>query len=172
MLILKINSWCIPCEAAFRRLSLDLADAKFAVSDNGLVPSVLAQTYVTYGVTRPQCINFFATSVYSLLYNPGFWLAIKLVLHHLECSYPVTCNSCFIILVAQTVTGAPYNRSYFLPIKLHRWRFYPRSVLASGYCRCLRLCVCVRVCVNYDHACAIIHHPFKLDHQIRNRGVK
>ena len=42
--------------------------------------------------------------------------------------------------------------------------FYPRPVLAFGYCRCLRLCVrpSVRVCGNHLLVCAITHHPFKL----------
>ena len=42
--------------------------------------------------------------------------------------------------------------------------FYPRPVLAFGYCRWLRLSVCpsVRVCGNYLLVRAITHHPFKL----------
>ena len=42
--------------------------------------------------------------------------------------------------------------------------FYPRPVLAFGYCRCLRLSVCVSVCVCINHVLvrAITHHPFKL----------
>ena len=42
--------------------------------------------------------------------------------------------------------------------------FYPRPVLAFGYCRCLRLSVCVSVCVCGNHMLvwAITHHPFKL----------
>ena len=31
--------------------------------------------------------------------------------------------------------------------------FYPRPVLAFGYCRCLRVCVCVRVSVRQSSAC-------------------
>ena len=31
--------------------------------------------------------------------------------------------------------------------------FYPRPVLAFGYCRCLRLSVCVSVCVRQPPAC-------------------
>ena len=46
-------------------------------------------------------------------------------------------------------------------IKCH---FYPRPVLAFGYCRCLRLSVCpsVRMCGNHLLVRAITHHPFKL----------
>ena len=46
--------------------------------------------------------------------------------------------------------------------------FYPRPVLAFGYCRCLRLSVCVSVrpsvCVCGKHLLvrAITQHPFKL----------
>ena len=42
--------------------------------------------------------------------------------------------------------------------------FYPRPVLAFGYCRCLRLSVCVSVCVCRNHmlVSAITHHPFEL----------
>ena len=40
--------------------------------------------------------------------------------------------------------------------------FYPRPVLAFGYCRCLRLSVCpsVRVCGNHLLVRAITHYPF------------
>ena len=42
--------------------------------------------------------------------------------------------------------------------------FYPRPVLAFGYCHCLRVCVCVRVrvSVNHEFVRAITHQPFKL----------
>ena len=42
--------------------------------------------------------------------------------------------------------------------------FYPRPVLAFGYCRCLRLSVCpsVRVCGNHLLVRAITRHPSKL----------
>ena len=42
--------------------------------------------------------------------------------------------------------------------------FYPRPVLAFGYCRCLRLSVCVSVCVCGNHMLvrAITHQPFEL----------
>ena len=41
---------------------------------------------------------------------------------------------------------------------------YPRQVLAFRYCRCLRLSVCVSVCVCGNHmlVCMITHHPFEL----------
>ena len=38
--------------------------------------------------------------------------------------------------------------------------FYPRLVLAFGYCRCLRLCVCVSVCVYQSRACPHDNLPF------------
>ena len=40
--------------------------------------------------------------------------------------------------------------------------FYPRPVLAFGYCRCLCLSVCVRPCVNHKLIRTITHHPFQL----------
>ena len=47
------------------------------------------------------------------------------------------------------------------------FRFYPRPVLAFGYCRCRRLCVCVSVCpcvcVNHGLVRTITHHSFKLE---------
>ena len=48
------------------------------------------------------------------------------------------------------------------------YHFYPRPVLAFGYCRCLRLSFCVSVrpsvCLCGKHLLvrAITHHPFKL----------
>ena len=40
--------------------------------------------------------------------------------------------------------------------------FYPRPVLAFGYCHRLRLCVCPCVCVNHLLARRITRDPFKL----------
>ena len=39
--------------------------------------------------------------------------------------------------------------------------FYPRPVLAFGYCRCL--CVCVCLSVNHQLVCAVTHQPFQLE---------
>ena len=33
--------------------------------------------------------------------------------------------------------------------------YYPRPVLAFGYCRCLRLCVCVSICLS---VCLCVNH--------------
>ena len=41
--------------------------------------------------------------------------------------------------------------------------FYPRPVLAFGYCRCLRVCVCVCLSVNHHLVRAVTHQPFKLE---------
>ena len=53
------------------------------------------------------------------------------------------------------------------PDDFRRWPFYfyPRPVLASGHCRCLRLSVSVSIhlCGNHEFVCAITHHPFKLE---------
>ena len=47
-----------------------------------------------------------------------------------------------------------------LAMPCHALSFYLRPVLAFGYCRCLRMCVCVSV--NHELLRAIIHQPFKL----------
>ena len=41
--------------------------------------------------------------------------------------------------------------------------FYPRPVLAFGYCRCLRVCVCVCLSVNHQLVRAVTRQPFKLE---------
>ena len=41
--------------------------------------------------------------------------------------------------------------------------FYPRPVMAFGYCRCLRVCVRVCLSVNHQLVCAITHQLFKLE---------
>ena len=55
---------------------------------------------------------------------------------------------------------------------LHKWlfniiNFYPRPVLACGYCRYLRLCLCVRVsvcvCVKHGLVRTITHQSFELE---------
>ena len=50
---------------------------------------------------------------------------------------------------------------------MHYSDFYPRPVLAFGYCRCLHLCVCVCLsvclCVNREFVRTITGHPFKLE---------
>ena len=48
-------------------------------------------------------------------------------------------------------------RNKFLA-KFKHFHFYPRPVLAFGYCRCLRVCVSV----NHEFVRAITHQPFKL----------
>ena len=51
---------------------------------------------------------------------------------------------------------------------------YPRPVLAFGYCRCLRLsvCVCVRPCVNHELVRAITHDPYQLGSPNLDRKCK
>ena len=52
--------------------------------------------------------------------------------------------------------------------------FYPRPVLAFGYCRCLRLSVCVSVrpCVNHELVRAITHDPYQLGSPNLDRKCK
>ena len=40
--------------------------------------------------------------------------------------------------------------------------FLSEALLAYGYCHCLRLCVCLSVCVSTFLVRAITRHPFKL----------
>ena len=41
--------------------------------------------------------------------------------------------------------------------------FHPRLVLVFGYCRCLRVCVCMCLSVNHQLVRTITHQPFKLE---------
>ena len=50
-----------------------------------------------------------------------------------------------------------YERINFVP------HFYPRPVLAFGYCHRPCLCVCQCVCVNHLLVRTITHQPFKLE---------
>ena len=43
--------------------------------------------------------------------------------------------------------------------------FYPRPVLAFGYCHCLCVCMCVRVYVSHQLVCMVTHQLFKLEMQ-------
>ena len=56
-----------------------------------------------------------------------------------------------------------FNSLHFI-LALIACGFYPRPVLAFGYCRCLPLsvCVCVRPCVNHELVRVITHHLFQL----------
>ena len=55
----------------------------------------------------------------------------------------------------------PMHTDRVPPWTVKRSSFYPRPVLAFGYCRCLRLSVCVSV--NPELVRAINHHVFKLE---------
>ena len=46
-----------------------------------------------------------------------------------------------------------------MPFTLSSHNFYPRPVLAFGYCRCLRLCVFVSVCVYQSRVCPHDNSP-------------
>ena len=61
-------------------------------------------------------------------------------------------------------TNERYYRWDITPISsLPYTSFYPRPILAFGYCRCLRLCVYVCLCVNHEFVRAITLYPFKLE---------
>ena len=66
------------------------------------------------------------------------------------------------LLVMSNVSDAAEPHASCVVVYL--WFFYPRPVLAFGYCRCLRLsvCVCVHVCGKHLLVRMITHHPFKL----------
>ena len=91
--------------------------------------------------------------------------------HRCRCSN-IKWTSCILSLCYKTVLWY-CQINQFVIWKHHmlliflRWRgldrhFYPRPVLAFGYCRCLRVCVCVRVSVNHELVRAINHQPCKL----------
>ena len=65
-----------------------------------------------------------------------------------------TSGFCWIIHSSSIICG----ENSFVP------GFYLRPVLAFGYCRCLRLSVCVSVrpCVNHELVRTITHDPFQL----------
>ena len=53
--------------------------------------------------------------------------------------------------------------------------FYPRPVLAFGYCCCLHLSVCLSVCLSIKSLSVwtvITHHPFKLGSPYLNKSCK
>ena len=68
----------------------------------------------------------------------------------------------------------PFSLCGYIYFVLEWCVFYPRPVLAFGYCRCLRLsvCVCVRPGVNHELVRAITHHPFKLGSPNLNHQCK
>ena len=89
-------------------------------------------------------------------------------------------------IIARTENCLTHQFTYcvfLLRLGNHRWgfmcRFYPRPVLAFGYCRCLRLSVCpsVRVCGNHLLVRTITHHPFtlgspNLDHRCKRPWLR
>ena len=74
-------------------------------------------------------------------------------LYKLEISYNTAI--CDIMHTAQ-------SRSMSIVMNSTNAAFYPRPVLAFGYCRCLRVCVCVCLSVNHQLVRAVTHQPFKL----------
>ena len=78
----------------------------------------------------------------------------------LDISWP-TCGVCILRTMAILTYAVIYLYCICFFCAIH---FYPRPVLAFGYCRCLRLSVCpsVRVCGNHLLVRAITRHPFKL----------
>ena len=70
----------------------------------------------------------------------------------------------YYIWIQNIVMSTLLSDSYLSVVVTTDNTFYPRPVLAFGYCRCLRLSVCpsVRVCGNHLLVRAITRHPFKL----------
>ena len=85
---------------------------------------------------------------------PAGWLGWRAAINKVRVTYNFSCDQ-----AAQQMVF-----SVRLFVRPSVTPFYPRPVLAFGYCRCLRLsvCVCVRPCVNYELVRAITHHPFQL----------
>ena len=104
--------------------------------------------------------------------HPCFAWAIKLIAHP-----KITPIPSFLLGFSSEVAFCTPKISFALPelpflaksMAAGRWvlgAFYPRPVLAFGYCRCLRMCVCP--CVRQSQVCqrdnssTSCHQPFKL----------
>ena len=97
--------------------------------------------------------------------------------------YHITCFKCDLCRVCSEFLKSVEWIRYNVPIKsinqhISFGRFYPRPVLAFGYCRCLRLCVCVclsvcqsRVCPR-DNSSPVQARITKFGAQIQNTLVK
>ena len=110
-----------------------------------------------------QCFNVF-TDIYKVffflvLFHCCILLEIKLTTTTTIPDLPWLKKS---LLVMSNVSDAAEPHASCVVV--YFWVFYPRPVLAFGYCRCLRLSVCVsiRVCSKHLLVRAITHHLFKL----------
>ena len=86
-----------------------------------------------------------------------FWIMLTSVLDYISF---IWVDHILLVVGSYIVCGLLYRCGGLL------YRFYPRPVLAFGYCRCLRLSVSVRpsvrVCGNHVLVRAMTHHQFKL----------
>ena len=105
---------------------------------------------------------FVTTTNKMLLYS----LVCTLHMHKKSLNCISTNENILFAVVCQHAALHPYTNVWQIFTKRNPalCDFFPRPVLAFGYCRCLRLSVCpsVRPCVNHELVRAITHHPFKL----------
>ena len=66
-------------------------------------------------------------------------------------------------ITIQMICNNKNTKSIYWPNNTSSFHFYPRPVLAFGYCRCLCVCPSVCVSINPELVRAITHHTFKLE---------
>ena len=128
------------CIVIFCAANVSLAHIKYAVSGWCLFSSHIVSTW--------HCIHI-------------FWHKGK---YHSQDIISYVCEIYTLLCLFHPMNGILRNCIYTAN-SCSFMHFYPRPVLAFGYCRCLRLSVCVSVrpCVNHELVRAITCHPFKLE---------
>ena len=90
-------------------------------------------------------------------------MTINVILHRLCCqllaSTPGGCCNIYDTSLKPTFDSNLAKSHLFITYSQLPNHFYPRPVLAFGYCRCLRLCVRVFVCVYQSWACPHDNSP-------------
>ena len=96
----------------------------------------------------------------------NIWILIGISLNFLLRGSIDIKSALIYVLVWQLRVAIMTSYSVISDDKVANFGFYPRPVLAFGYCHRLRLWVCVSVCVcvcsNHELVRTITHRPFKL----------